>query len=389
MLIFKYSITKIDYQTFNLGRAKLTKITYDFNSIITQLTFIIGLFITLYSGLILILLLIFSSVAPIELPTFTWVSGVTQFYSVLAFIGIIFLGLGIVLFFLLTNKKERIPKEIELDPTQIKWFMNAIKIILIIGGLLFLFTISDIISVLLYTNIFQLTLGEIGEQIQRFTTVYFFLLIGIYLFIIGVLLFNKNREIYEKKTEAELIKSFSKRIRYFYINSMFIGILFIFLFGRSIPLLIDLLNLLPWSDPWLIRYLSNLKIIIFNTFLGIILTIYGLLCFILRKRKLEKSPKVLKTSKQVEKRKKIVGIIGIGIGIICNTFTGYPLLVSLPQAIAFPEGVLGFRNYYLLPLSILFAILSILLIVNGVLLLTTKVDYIIDLQIERKNINNH
>lgn len=369
----------------------MIKISFDFKSIFNKLIFLIGLFVTLYSGVILILLLIFSSVAPIELPSFTWVSGITQFYSVLAFIGIIFLSLGVVLFFLLTNKKERIPKEIELDPTQIKWFINAIKIILVIGGLLFLFTIADIISVLVFTNIFQFTLGEIGEQIQRFTIVYFFLLIGIFLFLIGVLQFRKNRKINAKKTEVELIKTFSKRIQYFYVNSIIIGILFLFLFGSSIPVLIDLLNSFLWSDPWFIRYLSNLKIIIFYTFLGFLLIIYGLLYFILRKRKLEKFPKIIKTSKPVDKRKRIAGIIGIVVGIIVSFIPGnFPLaILFLSQAIAFPEGVLGFGQYHLLPLYILIEILSVLLIVNGVLLLTTNKEYIIDPQVERKNINNH
>lgn len=370
----------------------MTKISFNLKTIIIQLIFIIGLFITLYSGVVLILLRVFSSVVPVELPSFMWISGFNQFYSILVFIGIIFLGSGVVLFFLLTKKKERTLKEIELNPTQIKWFMNAIKLILIIGVLLILFNISDIISVLLFTNASQFSLGEIGDQIQRFTTVYFFLLIGIFLLIIGVLLFRKNRKFYAKKTEAELIKMFSKRIRYFYVNSMVIGILFLLLFGRSIPLVLDFLNrdlkFFYWYDPYAVRYLSNLSIIIFNTFLGILLIIYGLLCFILRKRNLEKSPKIIKTSKQVEKRKKIVGIIGIGIGMIPNIFTGCPLILSLSGAIAYPY-ILGFEYYLILPLSILIAILSILLIVNGVLFLTIKVEYIIDLQFERKNINNH
>lgn len=367
----------------------MTKISFNFKTITIQLIFFIGLFITLYSGVVLILLRVFSSVVPIELPSFMWISDVNQFYSILVFIGIIFLGLGVILFFLLTKKKERIPKEIELDPTQIKWFMNAIKIILIIGSLLIFFTISDIMSVILFTNTSQFSLAQIGEQIQRFTTVYFFLLIGIYLFIIGVLLFRKNMKLNAKKTEVELIKMFSKRNRYFYVNSMVIGILFLLLFGRSIPFILNrLLNFLPWPDPYAIRYLSNLRIIIFNIFLGILLIIYGLLCFILRKRNLEKSPKILKTSKHVEKRKKIVGIIGIGIGIMPNIFTGFPLILSLTETIAYPY-MFGFEYYYMLPLGILIAILSILLIVNGVMLLTIKAEYTIDLQFERKNVNNH
>lgn len=362
-----------------MGRTKLTKISFNLKTLIIQLIFIIGLFITLYSGLILILIRVFSSVAPIELPSFMWISGVNQFYSILAFIGIIFLSLGVILFFLLTRNKERIPKEIELNPTQIKWFMIVIKIILIIGVLLIPYTISDIISVLLYTTIFQINLTNIGVQIQRFPTVYFFLLIGTLLFIIGVLLFKKNRKLYAKKKEAELTRMFSKRLQYFYINSMFIGILFLFLFGSSIPLSIDVLGSFIWFDFWLDRYLSNLKIIIFFTFLGIILTVYGLLSFIQRKRSLQKSPKIVKTSKQVEKRKKIVGIIMVVIGIIIFIFPGYPSLVFLPQAIAFPEGVLGFDEYHLLILYILFDFFFVLLIVNGVLLLTIKVEYRIDL----------
>ena len=371
----------------------MTKISFDFKTIIIQLIFIIGLFITLYSGVVLILLRIFSSVAPIELPSFMWIPGANQFYSILAFIGIIFLGLGVVLFFLLTKKKERIPKEIELDPTQIKWIMNAIKLILIIGGLLILFTISDIISVLLFINTSQFSIGEIGEQIQRFTTVYFFLLIGIFLFIIGVLLFRKNRKFYAEKTEAELIKTFSKRNRYFYVNSMVIGILFLLIFGTSFPFFIDTLNrflkFLNWLDPYTIRFFSILCIVNFNTFLGILLIIYGLLCFILRKRNLEKTPKILKTSKKVEKRKKIVGITMIGIGIMPHIISSFGLFLWLPEVLARPVEAVGSEYYLILPLSILIAILSILLVVNGVMLLTIKTEYTIDLQNERKNINNH
>jgi Flp pilus assembly protein protease CpaA len=330
---------------------------------------------------------------PIELPSFLWISGVNQFYSILAFIGIIFLGLGVILFFLLTKKKERILKEIELDSTQIKWFMNTIKITLIIGGLLFLFTISDIISVLLFTSTPQFSLVEIGDQIQRFTTVYFFLLIGIFLFIIGVLLFRKNQKIYATKTEAELTKMFCKRNLYFYVNAMVIGFLFLLIFGRSLPFFIDALNRVlkfyNWLDPYAIRFFSILSIVIFNTFLGILLIIYGLLCFILRKRNLEKTPKILKTSKKVEKRKKIVGITMIGIGIIPHIFSGFGLFFWLPEVLPFPVEALGSEYYYLLPLNVLIAILSILLIVNGVLLLTIKAEYIIDLQLERKNMNNH
>ena len=75
----------------------------------------------------------------------------------------------------------------------------------------------------------------------------------------------------------------------------------------------------------------------------------------------------------------------MGLGIIYYIFSGFGSLLFLPQAIAFPEGVLGFGDYHLLPLYVLFEILTILLIVNGALLLTTKVEYIIDLQKERNS----
>ena len=227
----------------------------------------------------------YSSIAPIELPTFTWVSSLNQLYSILIFIGIIFIGLGAILFVLLIKKRERIPKEIDLNQTQIEWFLKVLKTIILIGSLLIFLAISEIISVLLYGNLFEFNLIEIGDHIQRFTGAYFLLLLGILLIIVGILLFRKNRKLYAEKTISELIKMCRRRVQYFYVNSMFVGILFMFLFGISIPILIDLLTSFLSFYPWNLRYLSNLKFIIFNTFFGTFLTMYSLLYLLIRKKK--------------------------------------------------------------------------------------------------------
>ncbi|MFX0021146.1 MAG: hypothetical protein ACFE9S_02395 [Candidatus Hermodarchaeota archaeon] len=183
-------------------------INVNHKSILVRLFIISGLFISIYSGVLLSILAILELNIPDTLPHLTWVSS-----SFLLTLNIFIIGLGILIGSLIYNRlsptdtsfenlKERVFKK------NIKRFRIIFKTGNFIGALIASYVFGYFISLLILNNHFYFSAPEIAELfLNPLVFCVLFFLLGIFIFFIG-LYFIRNLGIKHESDNEKVIPRF-------------------------------------------------------------------------------------------------------------------------------------------------------------------------------------
>ena len=333
-----------------------------------MIIFLVGLFLSLYAGILSITLGIFRTLFPTSHPDFMWLGDTLTVLLIILVIGVILI-IGTALILPLRKKPEEHEKfVIGLNAIKEKWSRVVIILMFIGGIILVLYGISYFPSYIIFAYIFIYI--DIADFLNYFIPLYLVLLLGIFLTVLGLIILRRYRKSIKTNLNLLLENRYNLRSRIIVDILLILAFILLILFGTCVYAVIDgeLLRW-PWYESYLFKYFSSLITYFAVILVSIVTLINGVIYHAQKKKLIKLMSKRIKIS-NLEKASwqnplviafTVLGAIGLSISVLpTSTKIAIPLLTYGPE-----------WGSDLLP-GIIFIICTILVLIGTMLIIPWK-----------------